>query len=415
MIGNGVVVDPRRPDGGDRRAARARRRRAQPAPQRQRAPDHALPPDARPRRRGEARQARDRHDQARHRPLLRRQGGAPGDPRAGPARREDPQAEDHGRARAQEARCCARSSATRARPARDDRAVPALRPPPRAAHRRHRHAAAPPARRRAARRSSRARRPRCSTSTTAPIRSSPRPTRWPARRASAPASARATSPRSGASRRPTRRASAPGPFPTELDDDLGEEIRQRGGEFGTTTGRPRRTGWTDLVALRYAARINGMTALVITKLDVLSGFGTLKVCTALPEPRRRRARDVPLPPDGAPPRAAASTRSCRAGKRTSPAAAREDELPQAARDYLQLHRGLRRRSRDAARRRPGARPDRLGIGERSPLVRRPPEAPVSRWSARPLSRGAAWTESALPTPPASWRRAVRSTIADPLQ
>ncbi len=71
-----------------------------------------------------------------------------------------------------------------------------------------------------------------------------------------------------------------GPFPTELEDGTGEELRSRGGEFGTTTGRPRRTGWIDLVALRYAARINSMTALVITKLDVLSGFDALKVCTA---------------------------------------------------------------------------------------------------------------------------------------
>jgi adenylosuccinate synthase len=70
-----------------------------------------------------------------------------------------------------------------------------------------------------------------------------------------------------------------GPFPTELDDALGEEIRERGGEFGTTTGRPRRTGWIDLVALRYAARLNTLTGLVITKLDVLSGFDPLRVCT----------------------------------------------------------------------------------------------------------------------------------------
>lgn len=70
-----------------------------------------------------------------------------------------------------------------------------------------------------------------------------------------------------------------GPFPTELDDATGDELRTRGGEFGTTTGRPRRTGWIDLVALRYAARINGMTHLVITKLDVLDGFETLRVCT----------------------------------------------------------------------------------------------------------------------------------------
>jgi adenylosuccinate synthase len=70
-----------------------------------------------------------------------------------------------------------------------------------------------------------------------------------------------------------------GPFPTELDGDLGEELRQRGGEFGTTTGRSRRVGWLDLVALRYAARINSLTALVVTKLDVLTGLETIKVCT----------------------------------------------------------------------------------------------------------------------------------------
>jgi adenylosuccinate synthase len=70
-----------------------------------------------------------------------------------------------------------------------------------------------------------------------------------------------------------------GPFPTELDDEVGEEMRTRGSEFGTTTGRPRRTGWLDLVALRYAARINSLTALAITKLDVLSGFPRLHVCT----------------------------------------------------------------------------------------------------------------------------------------
>ena len=70
-----------------------------------------------------------------------------------------------------------------------------------------------------------------------------------------------------------------GPFPTELEGPLADELRERGGEYGTTTGRPRRVGWLDLVALRYAARINTMTALAITKLDVLSGLPTLHVCT----------------------------------------------------------------------------------------------------------------------------------------
>jgi adenylosuccinate synthase len=68
-----------------------------------------------------------------------------------------------------------------------------------------------------------------------------------------------------------------GPFPTELFDEIGEQMLQRGHEFGTTTGRPRRTGWMDLVALRYAVRLNGLDALAITKLDVLSGIGPLRV------------------------------------------------------------------------------------------------------------------------------------------
>ncbi len=70
-----------------------------------------------------------------------------------------------------------------------------------------------------------------------------------------------------------------GPFPTELDGPLGDELRERGGEYGTTTGRSRRVGWLDLVALRYAARINSLTALAVTKLDVLSGLDTICVCT----------------------------------------------------------------------------------------------------------------------------------------
>jgi adenylosuccinate synthase len=71
-----------------------------------------------------------------------------------------------------------------------------------------------------------------------------------------------------------------GPFPSELHDGMGEKIRERGGEFGTTTGRPRRIGWLDLVALRYAARLNTLTALVVTKLDVLTGLDKIRVCTS---------------------------------------------------------------------------------------------------------------------------------------
>jgi adenylosuccinate synthase len=68
-----------------------------------------------------------------------------------------------------------------------------------------------------------------------------------------------------------------GPFPTELDDELGAHIRERGGERGTTTGRDRRAGWLDLVALRYAVRLNRLSALAVTKLDVLAGIDPLRV------------------------------------------------------------------------------------------------------------------------------------------
>ena len=71
-----------------------------------------------------------------------------------------------------------------------------------------------------------------------------------------------------------------GPFPTELFDEAGETMGRVGNEFGATTGRPRRCGWLDLVALRYAVQVNGVTQLIMMKGDVLSGFDTLKVCTA---------------------------------------------------------------------------------------------------------------------------------------
>ena len=70
-----------------------------------------------------------------------------------------------------------------------------------------------------------------------------------------------------------------GPFPTELDDETGQRLRDSGAEYGATTGRPRRCGWLDLVALRYTAMVNGFTELAITKLDVLTGLDRLDVCT----------------------------------------------------------------------------------------------------------------------------------------
>jgi adenylosuccinate synthase len=71
-----------------------------------------------------------------------------------------------------------------------------------------------------------------------------------------------------------------GPFPTELHDEVGEQIRKAGNEFGATTGRPRRCGWIDLPALKYAIMINGVTQLIMTKADILSEFKKIKICTA---------------------------------------------------------------------------------------------------------------------------------------
>ena len=70
-----------------------------------------------------------------------------------------------------------------------------------------------------------------------------------------------------------------GPFPTELNDDIGERLRKRGSEYGSVTGRPRRCGWFDAAALKRATQINGLSGLCITKLDVLDGLETLRICT----------------------------------------------------------------------------------------------------------------------------------------
>jgi adenylosuccinate synthase len=70
-----------------------------------------------------------------------------------------------------------------------------------------------------------------------------------------------------------------GPFPTELNNEIGETLRKIGGEFGATTGRPRRCGWLDAVSLRYSIRVNGIQKIAITKLDVLDGFDEIRICT----------------------------------------------------------------------------------------------------------------------------------------
>jgi adenylosuccinate synthase len=84
-----------------------------------------------------------------------------------------------------------------------------------------------------------------------------------------------------------------GPFPTELTDAVGERLRKRGDEFGSVTGRPRRTGWLDLPALRYAVRVNGLDGLALTKLDVLTGLEAIQVCVAYDTPAGR-TDDFPI-------------------------------------------------------------------------------------------------------------------------
>ena len=86
-----------------------------------------------------------------------------------------------------------------------------------------------------------------------------------------------------------------GPFPTELSDDTGERIRTIGQEFGATTGRPRRCGWLDLVAMKYALRTNGITSLALMKLDVLSGLKEIRVCTSY-ELDGQIIKDYPVSP-----------------------------------------------------------------------------------------------------------------------
>ena len=84
-----------------------------------------------------------------------------------------------------------------------------------------------------------------------------------------------------------------GPFPTELFDETGDTIRNKGGEFGTTTGRPRRTGWFDAVIVRHSVRVNGLDGLAINKLDTLSGIGDLKICIGYQKPDGTQLHDFP--------------------------------------------------------------------------------------------------------------------------
>ena len=124
-----------------------------------------------------------------------------------------------------------------------------------------------------------------------------------------------------------------GPFPTELEDELGSYIRERGGERGTTTGRDRRTGWIDLVALRYAARLNTLSALAITKLDVLAGIDPIRVAVRYRSSEGARLDELPYHQSVL--HAAAPEYEELPGFEDDIGACRsEAELPREARDYL---------------------------------------------------------------------------------
>ncbi len=124
-----------------------------------------------------------------------------------------------------------------------------------------------------------------------------------------------------------------GPFPTELFDDIGARLGERGQEFGATTGRKRRCGWFDAVAVRRAREINGFSGLCITKLDVLDGLETVKICTAYEMDGKRRVT---------PPAGAEALARCRpvyedmpGWKESTMGVRRLEELPKAARRYLE--------------------------------------------------------------------------------
>ncbi|MCK5626312.1 adenylosuccinate synthetase, partial [Candidatus Bathyarchaeota archaeon] len=83
-----------------------------------------------------------------------------------------------------------------------------------------------------------------------------------------------------------------GPFPTELDDSIGEQIRIKGNEYGTVTGRPRRCGWLDMVMINYSICVNGISALALTKVDILSGLEQINICIAY-EHNGHKLKDFP--------------------------------------------------------------------------------------------------------------------------
>lgn len=125
-----------------------------------------------------------------------------------------------------------------------------------------------------------------------------------------------------------------GPFPSECDNEIGERIRTIGHEFGSTTGRSRRCGWLDLVALKYAIRLSGITSLALMKLDVLSGFDRIEVCTAY-ELDGAKITEYPVSP-GELARCKPLTETLQGWKEDLTAAKSLKDLPRAAQDYIQF-------------------------------------------------------------------------------
>ena len=296
------------------RAGAARHRGRRPAArQREGARHPAVSPRARRAVRGAARRAQDRHDVARHRPGLRGQDRSPRHPGVRSARRS----------RGAGRRKSARTSMRAIRSSRSPRSTGS-----RCSTSCSRHGermrpwvgdvslllATADGARADGRAVRRARRRRCSTSITAPIPSSPRPTR----RSAASAPGLGVPPRAiggvlGVAKAYTTRVGE-GPLPTELSGALAERLRESGQEYGASTGRPRRCGWYDAVVVRYSARINGLDAIALTKLDVLDGLPEVHICTGY-RTRTGRAHRVPGRPARARPAPSRSTRRCRGGRR----------------------------------------------------------------------------------------------------
>ncbi len=123
-----------------------------------------------------------------------------------------------------------------------------------------------------------------------------------------------------------------GPFPTELHDDTGERLRKAGAEFGSTTGRPRRCGWIDLVQLRYSIMINGVDSLIMTKIDVMNDFETIRACNSYADASNNKINNIPFDLDQSP---LSPVFDSYPGWQSSLASAKSfDQLPSAAKSYI---------------------------------------------------------------------------------